>query len=303
MILSSVSNSLITDGESARKHFPWFKNAGFEAVDFSFYMLYRKMYDKETKSEVFDLPHDKMVDFFKEIKAAADENGVIIGQTHAPFPSQILAEGYDDVNEYLMSVLNKCIEATSVLGCKYMVTHPVFAKYDSTLKREDEWDLNIKFYSSFIPMLKKFGVVMCLENMWVRFKDKIYGAACSDFDEVNRYIKTLNEMAGEELFGYCFDSGHATICSSDVGRAIKTLKNNIKVLHLHEVDGYNDSHSMPLINGVTDWERLFVALKEIGYNGTINFEADKLFSLPYEILPETLNLLGSIGRYFVNRYL
>ncbi len=303
MILSSVSDWLVTNGENARLHLPMFKKAGFDAIDFSFYSIYKKMYEKDLTSEVFDLPHDEMIAYFKEIRDAADDCGIKIGQTHAPFPSQIRMDGYEQTNEYMMGILEKCVECTAVLRCKYMVTHPVFAKYDGTKSREEEWEDNIKFYSSFIPSLKKFGVVMCLENMWVRYKDKIYGAVCSDFDEVNRYIETLNSIAGEELFGFCFDCGHATICAQDVGRAIKTLGKNIKVLHLHEVDGVHDSHSMPFLNGVTDWDRLFNALHDIGYEGTINFEAAKILSLPYETLPETLALLGSIGRYFVKTYL
>ena len=304
MILSAVTGHLVHDGESARKNLPLYKKAGFDAIDYSFFSIHKNadIYDKKTYNEVFDLPHDEMLAFFKQIRDVLQECDMRVGQTHAPFPSKVLSEGFDDANEYTRTVIEKCIEVTAFLGCRYIIVHPIFKKYDSNSSYETEFEDNIKFYSNFIPTLKKFGVVMCLENMWVRYKGKIYSAVCGDFEEVNRYIDTLNAIAGEELFGFCYDSGHSTICSADPCRAIKTLGKNIKAVHLHEVDGVNDSHTIPFF-GVTDWERLLKALSDIGYSGTLNFETYKVWDfMPKEVLPETLALLGSIGRYFVKKY-
>ena len=304
MLISSVTDCLIRDGASAREYFPIFKKAGVDAVDFSFSALctYSDISHKKLTNDVFDLPHDEMISFFKEIRDAANENGVVFGQTHAPYPTQIVMDGYEELNAYVLNIIHKCIEVTALFGCKYIVIHPVFPKYDDTKSREEEFEDNVNFYSSLIPTLKKFGVVACLENMYGDFKGKRYGLVCSDFHEANRYIGTLNSIAKEELFGFCFDSGHATICSQDLGRSVEILGKNIKVLHLHDVDGANDNHTLAFF-GIADWERLFLALKKIGYDGNLNFEVYKVWrNFPKEIIPQAINLLGATGKYFKDKY-
>lgn len=306
MVVSISTDKLFENVNDAKKYFPILKNAGIGAIDYGFYDVYTSsdIYSKKTSNDVFDLPHDEMLEYFKIIRDAAVENGIVVGQTHAPFPTQrVEKEDVSEINEYLYSVLLKCIEVTAFLGCKYIVIHPVFGRYSLTVSPKEEFENNVKFYSSLIPTLKKFGVVACLENMWVDYKGKIYAGACGDFDEVNRYIEVLNGMAGEELFGYCLDSGHATICSKDLGGAVRKLGSNIKVLHLHEVDGYHDNHTIPFV-GVTDWARLFEALNEIGYNGTVNFEINLGSSaFPREVLPEVIALLGACGNYLAKTYI
>ncbi len=304
MLTSISSEGIFNNGEGARKYLPLFKQAGIGAIDFGFYDILpsRDIYEKKTDNAVFDLTHDEMMAYFKEIRDAAEENGIVVGQTHAPFPTQrVEAEDMSEYNEYLFGALKKCIEVTAFLGCKYIVIHPVFGRYPLTVSPKEEFERNVNFYSSLIPTLKEFGVVACLENMWVDYKGKIYAGACGDFDEVNRYIETLNSIAGEELFGYCFDSGHATICSKDLGQAVRKLNKNIKVLHLHEVDGYHDNHTIPFV-GVTDWDRLFTALKEIGYSGTVNFEVNLAGQFPREVLPQALSFMGAIGNSFIKKY-
>ena len=75
--------------------------------------------------------------------------------------------------------------------------------------KEEEWEVNIAFYRELIPLLKECGVICCLENMWCQDwkTKKIYMGICSDMEETNRYIDTLNELAGETCFGFCLDIG------------------------------------------------------------------------------------------------
>jgi sugar phosphate isomerase/epimerase len=296
MLLSTISANLATNPENARENFPIIKKAGFDGVDFSFDPIY------STTPDVFDLPQNELREFFLKIKEEANKNGISVLQTHAIYPTQVVTAPKEE-NEKLFSVVKKNIELTALMGCKYVVIHPIFGRYDNALTPEEEKKVNMEFYTSLIPTLKQFGVVACLENMWVIRNGKIYGAVCADFCEAKDYIDQLNEIAGEELFGFCFDFGHATLCSADIVKSVKILGNRIKVLHLHEVDGVHDNHGMPF-TGVCDWEKIFTALKEIGYKGNINFEAANAWeTFPYEVREQALTLLGAIGKHFIEKYM
>lgn len=304
MLISSSTGNLIYNGQTAVKNFPLFKKAGFNAVDLSLDAILNQnsggFYNMK-RSELFDRNSKNLLAYFKEIKDAAEANGIIFGQTHAPFPSRIVG-GDEAFNDYIVSVIKKSIEITGYLNCPYIVIHPVFGKYDKWLDKEEEYKINIEFYAQFIPLLKKCGVKACLENMWVSNKDKIYAAACTDFDEVVKYIDELNGIAGEELFGFCLDTGHVTLTSGNMRYAIRTLGKKIKVLHLHDVDGVKDSHTLPFL-GVSDWDLILRELVGVGYEGTLNFEALKWWNnFPKELYFDALCLLSSVGNYFKEKY-
>lgn len=295
MLLSTISGNLTITPEKACENFPIIKKAGFGAVDFSLSMY------AETDS-VFDLPDSEINEYFLKIKNEADKNGVIFGQTHAIYPSQIVGASKER-NQKRFDIIKKSIEITAMFGSKYIVIHPIFCGYADAVSPEEEKKLNMEFYTSLIPTLKKYGVVACLENMWVIRNGKIFGAICADFCEAKNYIDELNEIAGEELFGFCFDFGHATLCSADIVKSVNILGSRIKTLHLHEVDGSHDNHAMPY-TGVCDWGKMFTALKNIGYNGTINFEATNAWgAFPYEVREQALTLLSAIGKHLINKYL
>ena len=304
MLISCSTGNLIYNGETAVKNFPLFKKAGFNAVDLSIDAILNIIsggFYTMKKSELFCKSTEELFAYFKEIKDAAKENGVIFGQAHAPFPSRIVG-GDEAFNDYILSVIIKSIEITGYLDCPYIVIHPVFAKYDKWLDREEEYKINIEFYKQLIPHLKKCGVKACLENMWVSNKDKIYAAACTDFDEVVKYIDELNGIAGEELFGFCLDTGHVTLTSGNMRYAIRTLGKKIKVLHLHDVDGVKDSHTLPFL-GVSDWDLILRELADVGYEGTLNFEALRWWNnFPKELYSSALCMLGSVGNYFKEKY-
>ncbi len=296
MLLSTITANLATNPKNARENFPIIKKAGFDGVDFSFSTIYSE------SPEVFDLSESELTEFFLKIREEANKNGISVVQTHAIYPTQVVTATKEE-NEKRFSVVKKNIELTALMGCKYVVIHPIFGKYDNALSPEEEKKVNMEFYTSLIPTLKKFGVVACLENMWVIRNGKIFGAVCADFNEAKDNIDELNEIAGEELFAFCFDFGHAVLCSADIIKSVRILGDRIKAVHLHDVDGIHDSHTMPFL-GVCDWEKIFTALKEIGYKGNINFEAAIAWeTFPYEVREQALNLLGAIGKHFIEKYM
>ncbi len=300
MIVSVQTGKLAVSPQAARQNMPLYAAAGIGALDYGFSGILSDTWHAK-RSEVFDLPVKERTAYFAGIKEAIDANGLTVGQTHAVYPSQFVG-GDPDYNAYLKRVTEQCIELTGLWGCPYIVIHPVFGSYDADTPAEEEHQMNLDYYASLIPTLKKAGVVALLENMWNDHRGKIYGACCADFYEVNRYIKELNDLAGEERFGFCFDSGHAVIVGADITRSINLLGDNIKAVHLHDVDGIHDNHTTPFV-GVTDWKRVMTALHDIGYAGTLNFEASTAWTMyPDAVRPQAIALLGAIGRYFADTY-
>lgn len=302
MLLSSQTAALMKTAELTKEYAPIFKAAGFDAVDYNFDVLFPSGDIRDGKPfALLDRPREDYLKYFSEISDILKENGITVGQTHAHF-STLIAAGDKERNDYLLECLKKEIEITAVMGSKYIVIHPICKGYNADYTWEMEKAENMAMYTALIDTLKKYDVVCCLENMWGICNGKIIASACGNMIEAAEYIDNLNEIAGEELFGFCFDVGHAVICSVDPIRSLILLGDRVKTLHLHDVDINKDSHTAPF-RGVVEWDGLMRTIKQIGYSGTLNFEASNAWNvLPSELYPSAIKELGDIGKYFVLKY-
>ena len=307
MVYSVSTTNLIIDKNSIEKNFALLKKAGFGAVDLSFDAIFTRTGGKLKKntfekSKVYELDDKSFNEYIDCIKTSAEKNGIKIGQCHAPFPSYIF-NAQQETNEYIISIIKRTIAAAGYLGCPYIVIHPICFPYGSVDTQEKIFNFNVEYYTQFIDELKKHNVVCCLENMWIEYKNKIMDSTCNDFQEVNRYIEVLNEKAGGEYFGFCLDTGHAVLTSANLRFAIRTLGKNLKALHLHEVDGTKDNHTMPFTLGAVDWDLIMSELKANNYSGTLNFEAfNSWLMFPEELWESAIKMLGDIAKYFTDKY-
>lgn len=302
MLLSSQTSTLFKTAELTKEYAPIFKAAGFDALDYNFDVLFPNGDIRDGKPfSLLDKPSEEYIAYFKEIADILKENGIAVGQTHAHF-STLIAAGNKERNDYLLELLKKEIEITAAMGSKYIVIHPICKGYNLEYTWEMERQENMAMYSALIETLKKYDVVCCLENMWGICNGKIIASACGNMIEAAEYIDKLNELAGEERFGFCFDVGHAVICSVDPVRSLILLGDRIKTLHLHDVDINKDSHTAPF-RGVVDWDGLMRTIKQIGYSGNLNFEASNCWNtVPSELRPSAIKSLGEIGKYFLGKY-
>ena len=286
------------------KTFEMVKEAGFDAVDFGLDVYYTWP-DIKTGAPCEQLTNrDKIEELISEINAASKKHGIAVHQMHAVFP--IYFADHPDFTKNVYATYISSIEICHRVGCKLLVIHPSFGGYESTPALKDkEWEMNIEMYSSLIPYLEKWDVTCLLENMWVweNKAKKIYGGICADMHEANEYIDELNRIAGKELFGFCFDVGHALIIGYDPYVAIKLLGKRMKTMHIHDNNGFDDSHLCPYM-GIGDWERFILALKETGYDGALSFETAGTQShafKPTELWASTLKLIADTGKYFAKR--
>ncbi len=281
------------------KSMAFIKSCGFEAIDLDMNPFYRRSLDTQKLTSLFDNSIEYLREYFLPLKMAAAENGIEIVQSHALWP--VYYPGEEERNEHIVRSLEKTIAVVAYLGCKYIVVHP----YQSADK-EEEKTVNLSFYRKLIPAAKQYGVTICMENLHCSNKVRHFDGPCTDVNEACWYIDTLNAEAEQEVFGFCLDFGHAMLAGRDLCRFIKTLGSRLKVLHIHENNGFGDSHVIPYTQrdrtgyeNMVEWEEIMQALKEIGYKGPLSFETFfSLMKMPREVWGEALMLNSAIGRYF-----
>lgn len=285
--------------EKVDEGFAFAKEMGYEAFDLGLDGKYWCGYiEKGIIDEFYTRDIPALLEYYKPYKEAAEKYGIAFGQAHAPFPMHL--EGNDEINAHLITVVEKCAAICEYLGCPALVVHPWVSS-----NKDREREVNLDMYRKMIPIGKKYkSVKLCLENIYDRFAGRPVIGCCCEAREAVWYIDTLNAEAGEEIFGFCYDLGHANITKRNFRADLKTLGDRVKVLHLHETDSVNDDHFAPFTQRKTDWDGLIAGLRDINYRGSINFETcAAIMKYPTELIPSMLRYIADVGKYLRNKIL
>lgn len=283
----------------------WIKQFGFTALDLNL----DSGWSSEMAAEGIIGPRYRKgiaeaLEEFRPLKEALKKHGMFVGQAHSTFP--LWREGMEEINAALLHAVEIDCAVCQFLDCPALVVHPLH-----DLDKDREIALNLAMYRGMIPFAKKYGVKLCLENGAQGGFGHSVAGACTDVADMCWYIDRLNEEAGCDCFGFCYDVGHANCSMRNIRYDLRVLGKRLTVLHLHDNDGIHDLHLIPYtqqhigphrIN--TDWEGFLDALTAIGYEGTLNFEtATAVYSVPEPLQPAMLRLIGEIGSYFRSRLL
>ena len=92
-------------------------------------------------------------------------------------------------------------------------------------------------------------------------------------------------------------TGHAALCRTKPEDLIRGLSpDRLTMLHIQDNDLTDDRHLLPYL-GELEWKPVTDALREIGYRGSLNFEALKwMKKFPTELFPAALRLLAETAR-------
>lgn len=300
MLKISLDNTKLNKIDSNRTaYYQMYKDTGIDGLDFSFFKFTEK---NGYEPNFFSMSTDEIIEkHLRAEKEEIDRFGLEVCQTHAPYPTW--RYGDEAGNKIRWLEAKKSIELASFLGSKYVVIHPITETF--VLGPKELRERNLELYGSLIDTAKTSGVTICLENMWNSRNGNIFECTCTDPNEAVDYIDTLNKMAGEERFGFCFDVGHATLCGKYMKNTLITLGDRVKALHIHDTSKTADLHTLPysqMGNGptpFTDYQSLLEGLRAIRYRGTINFEAHNAFEVfPADTHKALLNMFHAIGAYF-----
>lgn len=301
MIKVGLQTKGILPDVSIEKGLKLIKDAGFDAIDFNVdaFLMNSDLYRGECNA-FFDSSIQELNAYFGQYKAEMDRLGLVASQMHAPYP--IWVDLKWEQNDYVMgNVIPKSIIIARTLGVPWVVIHPM--KMQNMYGKECELASNIDYYKELVPILKRNGVGVCVEDLYEGVGGRIIEGPCADPKEAIYYVETLNEYAGEELFGVCLDTGHLQLTKRNPEDYIHEVGSRIKVLHLHETDGKYDLHQMPFTFGRHEsdglnWKGIAHALRDVGFDGSLNFETHPCArAFPSEILLPALETIHAIGEY------
>ena len=278
-------------------------NAGFESVDFNLdtFLKNSDVYAGRI-NKFFDADLESLLVYFGEYKKAFEAHGIRPSQMHAPYPILVPTRG--DVTDYMQeTVIPKSIAIAGMMEIPWVVMHPFKLQYIYGI--DVERAMNLKYFISLIPLLKEHHVGVCVENLYEGVGGRITEGTCADPQDAIYYVDTLNQLAGEELFGCCLDTGHMELTHREPADYIRQIGSRLKILHMHENDAIGDLHQMPYTFGTkpddgVDWEDFCKALSEIGFDGTLSFETFPCVnSFPKGAREEVLRTIMAIGEDMV----
>lgn len=231
------------------------KQHGFSCMDFCM---------ADTEVEYYSYNEKDFDRYFNEQKNLATEAGIEFSQVHGPWRWPPRDFEKKDRQERFEK-MEKSMRAAAVLGCKYWVVHPLmpFGTDDIGFANEMETrKINKDFMNKLLKTAKKYGVVICLENMPMpKFS---LGSPKQILDFVNEF--------NDESLKICLDTGHVSVYEGlSAAEAIRELSSMIKVLHIHDNHGEYDEHLAPY-KGIINWEDFSHALREIEFDGVISLE-------------------------------
>lgn len=280
-------------------------NAGFESVDFNLdtFLKNSDVYAGKI-NKFFDADLESLLAYFVEYKKAFEAHGIRPSQMHAPYPILVPTRG--DVTDYMQeTVIPKSIAIAGMMEIPWVVMHPFKLQY--TYGIDVERAMNLKYFISLIPLLKEHHVGVCVENLYEGVGGRITEGTCADPQDAIYYVDTLNQLAGEELFGCCLDTGHMELTHREPADYIRQVGKRLKILHMHENDAIGDLHQMPYTFGSkpedgVDWDDFRKALDEIEFDGTLSFETFPCVnSFPRGAREEVLRTIKAIGQEMTNK--
>lgn len=275
MLISTEINSFRRFGTD-KEVIKMLKESGFDAYDFSMY----------SGAGIELLKADDYIERAKDLRAFADSIGIPCNQTHAPFATA--RKGNEEYNKKMSPQIVRALEISAILGAKICVVHPC---NDYTPEE------NAVMYKPFEEVAKKVGVKIATENMWnwASGSPTATPAACSDHGNFKAHMELLNR----EVFVACVDIGHAEMAGLNTSAAqmIETLGDDVQCIHLHDVDGVHDNHSLPF-NQAIDYVPVIEALRKISYKGDITLETNNAAKVPVALIPAVARYAAAIANYF-----
>lgn len=279
----SVELYTLCDRYGANKAIEMLKDAGFCAVDYSYY------WHQENDTVL----GDQYREYAEKIRAHLDHNGIVCNQAHAPFSLEYGC-AWDETDEKYLRLV-RAMESASILGAENIVVHAI--KVPGGVDMEQ---YNIEFYKSLLPYCEKFGIHIAVENLFSRdVKRKRLIGRLGSPQELNRMIEKINSPWAVA----CVDIGHAALTGYEPEDFIRGMNPAfLKALHIQDNDYLEDRHFLPY-TGELNWEAIVKSLKEIGYRGDFTLEIVKyLDRFPDELIPEALKFAHTVGEHLVSLY-
>jgi len=259
------------------------KAAGFDSIDYSYY------YTPENSP----ITGEEYLEHAKKVRACLDETGLVCHQAHAPFRF-VYGEVMDESEPHYLEIV-RAIEAAAILGAEQIVIHSIRPPLE-----QDTVDYNLKWYRSFEPYCRKFGIRVAVENLFMRDKKRnCFKGRFATPETLCEIIRLLDSPC----FVACIDVGHAALTGMEPEDFIAGMERGVlKALHIQDTDYRDDRHVLPYMADL-NWDGIMSALRDIGYDGELTFEIFHFLErVPAELIPETLRYAAAVGRHLIGKF-
>ena len=232
------------------------KNIGFDALDFPMKEI-TSLLGKDT-----DIEWKRCIE---RVKADAEDFKIYFEVCHLPFTIWDRISHDDNLVEEFEHILLASVDAAKALGVKYAVLHPNTVP----VPRKDycekaEFETVIKHLSPIADHAKKLGVALAVENLGLYQANSELYRYCQSASEVCQVADTLG-------IGVCWDFGHANISNAVQSKELSVVGKRLLGLHVNDNMGLTDDH-IPPFSGTVDWKDAMSGLKQIGFDGLLNYE-------------------------------
>ena len=266
-------------GRWGEERYQKIKEHGYTHIDYDM---------SNTETEMYHCDEKQFEAMLLKEKSLIESAGLEVSQVHGPWRWKPQDSTVEERAER-MEKMKKSIRGTAILGCKHWVVHPIMPhgiQEKGTELAKETWDLNLEFMSELLQTAKEYGVIICFENM------PMPNFSLGSPAEILKFVKTIND----ENFKICLDTGHVAVYGDvNLADAVRELKDEIRVLHVHDNDGRKDLHFLPYF-GVIDWKGFGKALKEIEFDGVFSFETAPPQKLSTPIFEEMCRLLVKMAK-------
>lgn len=216
---------------------------------------------------VAKMEHAAWLDWFKDLKKNADENGIEVRSVHIPFGK---IWDVSDLDEKIRKIaIEKCakyFDLVDILGSKIYILHPSYEpiKNEDRAKRIEKCIESLK---ELAPLAKEKGVRIALENL---------PRTClgNTSKEMNHILDAVNVSEGLQI---CFDSNHTL--QEKPEEFVTACGKRIITVHISDFDGIDEKHWLPY-EGVINWKAVMNELIKAGYQGPFVFETSRFKDRP-----------------------
>jgi len=182
---------------------------------------------------------------------------------HAPFCSVNLASINPKLRETSVNEIVNSITYANDLGCELVVVHPGIVSYPRNLPKFERIS-KANEHDSFTQICEKAEdekILVCLENM-PRLPQALKQTWTGE-----ALVQIVNEF-GSIFLQLALDVGHCNTTDVPIPQMIRYFGSRIKHVHIHDNDGYRESHSI-VGQGSVPWRAVVETLREIRYNGLL----------------------------------
>ena len=195
----------------------------------------------------------------EQVKKWADQYGVELWSYHLPFaPFEVIDISSLDESLRTSSValLSKFIHKAGKVGIKKFIVHPS-GEPNPDEERKARMEQAKKSLSELADTADRYGAVICAEDL----PRTCLGNCAADMLELTKDDPRIQIV---------FDTNHL-LGDVDIPAFIRACGDKIVTLHVSDYDFVNERHWMPG-EGKIDWQALYGALQEVGYNGVWLYE-------------------------------